>query len=70
MMQSTNAQMNPQNCLNDFMTVEEVATARGYSTMGVIKAIKRKTNKLKAKRKGRQWLVHKEDYVKWKESSQ
>lgn len=46
-----------EKCLEDFLTIEQVAHEIKYTVPGVTKAIWE--SRLRAWKKGRQWLIHK-----------
>lgn len=46
-------------CLNEFWTIEDIVREKGCSRQAVGKAIRE--GRVAAKKKGKQWLIHKSD---------
>lgn len=61
--------MKKEKCLTQYLTVLECAGLRGSSTEAILKAINSKPARLKAVRKGRQWLIHKNDFKKFQKAN-
>ena len=58
--------MKKEKCLNEFMTIQDVARKLNYTEHGV--RIARERQKIKAVRKGKIWLVHKDEFLRFKKN--